>query len=41
MYKNQHPGVAMGILVLRLVGVAVLVPVGDDIDMLGILQPFF
>ena len=31
----------MGVLVLGLVGVAVLVPMGDDVGMLGMLQPFF
>ena len=40
MWRSQHLCVAMGILVLGLVGVAVLVPVGDGIDMLGMLQPF-
>ena len=31
----------MGVLVLGLVGVAVLVPVGNDVDMSDMLQPFF
>ena len=31
----------MGVLVLGLVGVAVLVLVGDDVGMLGMLEPFF
>ena len=40
MRSSQHPGVAMGVLVLVLVGVAVLVPVVSDVGMLGMLQPF-
>ena len=40
MWRSQHLCVAMGVLLLGLVGVAVLVPVGDGVDMLGMLQPF-